>query len=54
LATPNRLRQIILNLVTNAVKFTDCGSVLIEAHYRADVSQLRIVVADTGVGIPPN
>ncbi len=51
---PNRLRQIILNLVTNAVKFTDCGSVLIEAHYRADVSQLRIVVADTGVGIPPN
>jgi PAS domain S-box-containing protein len=51
---PNRLRQIILNLVTNAVKFTHQGHVLIEAQYRSDVSQLRIVVSDTGVGIPPD
>jgi CheY-like chemotaxis protein len=36
------------------VKFTHQGRVLIEAQYRSDVAQLRIVVSDTGVGIPPD
>jgi PAS domain S-box-containing protein len=46
-----RLRQILLNLAANAVKFTAAGSVRIEAQ--ADGDWITVVVADTGVGIPP-
>ncbi|MCW6513029.1 PAS domain S-box protein [Lichenifustis flavocetrariae] len=47
-----RLRQIILNLLTNAIKFTERGSVLITASYSHDRSRFRIAVSDTGIGIP--
>jgi len=47
---PDRVRQILLNLVGNAVKFTDQGEVAVEAGYRAD--RLRLAVRDTGAGIP--
>lgn len=52
----SRLRQIILNLVGNAVKFTDEGEVIVTVHcdHHADAGAfLRISVRDTGVGIPP-
>ncbi|OCC23345.1 hypothetical protein MB02_12000 [Croceicoccus estronivorus] len=48
-----RLRQIISNLVGNAIKFTDEGSVKVSAMLRDgdDVPQLRLDVTDTGIGI---
>jgi CheY-like chemotaxis protein/HPt (histidine-containing phosphotransfer) domain-containing protein len=50
-----RLRQIVLNLLGNAVKFTEKGSVILRALARpggAGGVTLRIAVIDTGVGIP--
>jgi len=48
---PNRVRQIICNLVSNALKFTAAGSIHVRAA-RAD-GDLRIDVSDTGIGIAP-
>ena len=50
------LRQILVNLISNAIKFTEDGSVVIQAVYArrrpAIASQLRFSVRDTGIGIP--
>ena len=52
---PSRLRQIILNLVGNAIKFTEHGQVRIGASAGGkDRGDISIVVVDTGVGIPNN
>lgn len=48
---PGPLRQVLLNLVSNAVKFTERGSVRIVAAAR-DGAWVEISVSDTGVGIP--
>ena len=49
-----RLRQVLINLIGNAVKFTDEGSVVVEAH-RIGVSagyvELAFAITDTGIGI---
>src|SRR5581483_4695508 len=52
---PVRLRQIIVNLVGNAIKFTEKGEVLVRAEVesRNDEVSLHFTVKDTGIGIPP-
>ena len=45
-----RIRQIFLNLVSNAVKFTESGYVLIDVNYIE--SQISIQITDTGCGVP--
>jgi signal transduction histidine kinase len=49
---PDKVRQVLINLVGNAIKYTEQGSVLVEV--RADgADRLRLRVKDTGVGIAP-
>jgi signal transduction histidine kinase/TolA-binding protein len=49
---PGKLRQILLNLLGNALKFTPAGAIGVRVG--ADEAAVRVAVQDTGIGIPPD
>lgn len=54
---PERLKQVLVNLLGNAIKFTEEGRVVLNAkllHDHADRQEITLSVADTGIGIPEN
>ena len=53
-ADPSRLRQVLVNLMGNAVKFTDAGSVSLECSHDAAAKLLRFDIVDTGIGVGPD
>jgi len=56
LGDPLRLRQVVVNLVGNAIKFTDQGEVVLRVQAESSVegkAQLHFSVTDTGIGIAP-
>jgi signal transduction histidine kinase len=48
---PMRLRQVLVNLMVNAVKFTEMGTVQLQARPAAEADMVMFRVVDTGVGI---
>jgi signal transduction histidine kinase/DNA-binding response OmpR family regulator len=54
-ADPYRLRQVLVNLIGNAIKFTETGEVLVEARMRSPgpgAAILELSISDSGIGIP--
>lgn len=57
LGDPGRIRQIVYNLIGNAIKFTEKGEIILRAQrldeFGGTSSKIRIIVEDTGIGIAP-
>ncbi len=53
---PSRLRQVLVNLASNAVKFTEAGqvSIRVKLESTAQPALIRFEIRDTGIGIPPD
>ena len=50
---PKRLRQILINLLGNAIKFTDHGGVELAVHFNPAQGDLQFDVTDSGIGMTP-
>ncbi len=48
---PVRIRQVLINLIGNAIKFTQEGSVTLSAVYNQDAKRVRIDITDSGIGM---
>jgi len=46
-----RLKQVLINLISNALKFTSVGSIQVQSKFDKETKLLSIDVIDTGVGI---
>ncbi|MCG3111303.1 MAG: CHASE domain-containing protein [Candidatus Manganitrophus sp. SB1] len=51
---PNKLKQIFVNLISNAIKFTERGGITLLATETPEKGGIEIAVQDTGIGIPPD
>jgi signal transduction histidine kinase len=51
---PDKLKHILQNLINNAIKFTDAGTVTVFAQGRLEYNAVEFTVSDTGIGIPAN
>lgn len=47
-----KMREVISNMIDNAIKYTEEGSVVVKAYLTEDSQHIRIAVKDTGIGIP--
>ena len=54
LGDPTRWKQILFNLTSNAVKFTELGTVELQLHYDAAMRRLLVRVTDSGIGMSPS
>jgi two-component system, NarL family, sensor histidine kinase BarA len=52
-ADPAKLKQVVLNVVSNAIKFTDVGSIAIKMEIPSGTNTIILSVRDTGCGVPP-
>jgi CheY-like chemotaxis protein len=50
-ADPVRLKQVLINLIGNAIKFTERGQVEIQAHYDISAERMEFSIRDTGLGL---
>ena len=48
-----RMKQVLLNLCSNAIKFTDTGQVSIDVKFSQDTNELKFIVTDSGIGMTP-
>ena len=48
---PKRLRQILINLLGNAIKFTDRGGVELAVRFNAEAAELQFYISDSGIGM---
>ena len=51
ISDPTRIKQILLNVIGNAIKFTEKGEVIIRVYFQSERSQLKVEIQDSGKGL---